>query len=79
MLGIGVGRLAGDAVRESVGWWGSLGVGTLAAMIAALVVFFVIHVVRRRGQARRRANRCTYHGPNQRSSLRETQRHGPGS
>jgi uncharacterized membrane protein len=48
-LGIAVGRLAGDAVREQVGWWGSLGVSTLAAIVAALVVFFVIQAVRRRG------------------------------
>ena len=48
-LGITVGRLAGDAVRDSVGWWGSLGVGTLTAIVVALVLFFVIQAVKRRG------------------------------
>lgn len=49
VLGIAVGRLAGDAVRDAVGWWGSLGVGTLAAIVAALAVFLVIQAMRRRG------------------------------
>ena len=32
-----VGRLASDAVREQLGWWGSMGVGTVAALAFALL------------------------------------------
>jgi uncharacterized membrane protein HdeD (DUF308 family) len=36
-IGIVVGRLTSDAVREQFGWWGSMGVGMIAALACALL------------------------------------------
>ena len=36
-VGIAVGRLTSDAVREQFGWWGSMGVGMIAALAGALL------------------------------------------
>ena len=47
-LGMWAGRLAGDVVRDVVGWWGSLAVGGLTAMAVALVTFYVVQAFVRR-------------------------------
>ena len=44
-------RLASDAVRESLGWWGSVGVGTVAAGVAALVTALIVSAIQRKGPA----------------------------
>ena len=48
-VGIGAGRIAGDAAREPLGWWGSLGVGMAAAVAAALVAFWAVATWQRGG------------------------------
>jgi hypothetical protein len=45
-LGMVAGRLAGDAVKDS-GWWASVGVGTLVAMVVAVLSLFVMQMIRK--------------------------------
>jgi hypothetical protein len=51
-MGVGMvaGRIAGDAVREPLGWWGSLGVGVLVAVVAAVATAFLVSKWHRRGR-----------------------------
>jgi hypothetical protein len=44
-LGMLAGRFAGDAVKDSAGWWASVGVGTLAAMVVAVLALFVMQAI----------------------------------
>jgi hypothetical protein len=48
-IGITVGRLAGDAVKESLGYWGSLVVGFVAAGVVAVVSAVIVIGLQRRG------------------------------
>jgi hypothetical protein len=48
-IGYATARIAGDAVEESLGWWGSLVVGTLVAVVAALVTYYLVSALQRRG------------------------------
>jgi hypothetical protein len=44
-LGMAAGRLVGDATREPLGYWGSVGVGTLAAAVVALLVALLVQLL----------------------------------
>jgi hypothetical protein len=50
VMGVGIvaGRIASDAVRESLGWWGSVGVGMLVAIVAALIMVLIVSAWQRR-------------------------------
>jgi uncharacterized membrane protein HdeD (DUF308 family) len=51
-ISMAVGRIAGDGVRESLGWWGSMAVGTLATIVGAFVGLIVAQAWQRWKQPR---------------------------
>ena len=48
-IGIVVGRVASDAVQESLGWWWSLGVGIFVAAVTSLIAAYLVQAWQQRG------------------------------